>query len=564
VNQWWKNSVVYQIYPRSFQDSNGDGIGDIQGIISRLDYLKELGIDVIWLSPVYESPNDDNGYDISDYEQIMADFGTMKDMERLISEIHHRDMKLLMDLVVNHTSDEHQWFVEARKSKDSPYRDYYIWRPGQPDVPPTDWESNFSGSAWEYDETTGEYYLHLFSKKQPDLNWENETMRKAVYHMMEFWLNKGIDGFRMDVINMISKKEFLPSYEEFAAGTVKPSNYRPNGETVHDYLQEMNREVLSKYDTMTVGECPSVTPDQALLYTAEERAELNMVFQFEHMGLDKQKGRSKWELKPLELMDLKENLTKWQKKLETEGWNSLYWSNHDQPRTVSRFGNDQTYRIVSAKMLATLLHMMKGTPYIYQGEEIGMTNVPFTDINQYKDIETLNMYKERVHEKGYAHEDVMKSILAKSRDNARTPMQWSNKEQAGFTIGTPWIEVNPNYEEINVEQALADPESIFYHYQKLIALRKHHSIIVNGSYDLILPDHPSIFAYVRTWGKQKLLVINNFYEEETTFEPPAELSELEVLSSALLISNYETNHEGPLTSIPLRAYESRAYLLEIK
>jgi oligo-1,6-glucosidase len=398
--QWWKEAVVYQIYPRSFKDSNGDGIGDINGIISKLDYLKELGVDVIWLSPVYKSPNDDNGYDISDYRDIMDEFGTMDDWERLLEEMHNRGLKLIMDLVVNHSSDEHAWFVESRKSKDNPYRDYYIWRPGQDGKEPNNWESNFSGSAWQYDEATGEYYLHLFSKKQPDLNWENPKLRQEIYDMMKFWLDKGIDGFRMDVINFISKEEGLPDApnpegKKYVSG----GRYFMNGPKIHDYLQKMNREVLSKYDVMTVGEMPGVTVEEAKLYTSENRKEVNMVFQFEHVDLDSGPG-GKWDLKPLQLKNLKENITKWQKGLEKEGWNSLYLNNHDQPRMVSRFGNDRKYRVESAKMLATFLHMLKGTPYIYQGEEIGMTNVQFESIDDYKDIETLNMYREKVIENG--------------------------------------------------------------------------------------------------------------------------------------------------------------------
>ncbi len=447
TKQWWKESVVYQIYPRSFNDSNGDGIGDIQGIISKLDYLKELGIDVVWLSPVYESPNDDNGYDISHYQKIMNEFGTMADWEEMLEEMHKRDIKLIMDLVVNHTSDEHPWFIESKQSKDNPYRDYYIWRSPQNGHEPNNWESVFSGPAWEYDEQTGEYYLHIFSKKQPDLNWEHQPLREDVYDMMKFWLDKGIDGFRMDVINFISKHPELPDGEQGpkdAFGDGSP--YFMNGPRIHEFLQEMNQEVLSKYDVMTVGEMPGVTPEQAIDYTADHRDELNMVFTFEHMDLDSGSG-GKWDLKPLQLTDLKDTLAHWQKALESEGWNSLYWNNHDQPRIVSRFGDDGAYRVESAKMLGTCLHMMKGTPYIYQGEEIGMTNVSFASIEDYEDIETLNMYKDKVEEQGQAVEEVMKSIHVKGRDNARTPMQWDASEHGGFTTGTPWLRVNPNYPE---------------------------------------------------------------------------------------------------------------------
>ncbi|MEH7463864.1 alpha-glucosidase [Bacillus thuringiensis] len=555
--QWWKESVVYQIYPRSFMDSNGDGIGDLRGIISKLDYLQELGIDVIWLSPVYESPNDDNGYDISDYRKIMDEFGTMNDWDELLSEMHKRNMKLMMDLVVNHTSDEHNWFVESRKSKDNPYRDYYIWRKGKDGKEPNNWGAAFSGSAWQYDETTDEYYLHLFSKKQPDVNWDNEHVRKEIYEMMKFWLDKGIDGFRMDVINFISKTEGLPAVDTETEGYVSGHQYFMNGPNIHTYLHEMNQEVLSKYDIMTVGEMPGVTTEEAKLYTAEERQELQMVFQFEHMDLDSGEN-GKWDVLPCSLLTLKQNLTKWQKALEHKGWNSLYWNNHDQPRVVSRFGNDKSYRILSAKMLATVLHMMKGTPYIYQGEEIGMTNVQFASIDEYRDIETLNMYREKVMERGENHEKVMQSIYAKGRDNARTPMQWETSEHAGFTTGKPWLQVNPNYKAINVEQALRDPQSIFYYYKKLIELRKKHEIIVYGTYDLILEEHPSIFAYVRTWKDEKLLVIANFTEESCVFELPEEIT---YSSSELFIHNYDVQSES-IENIALQPYETRVYKLK--
>lgn len=556
--QWWKESVVYQIYPRSFMDSNSDGIGDLRGIISKLDYLQKLGIDVIWLSPVYESPNDDNGYDISNYRKIMDEFGTMEDWDKLLSEMHKRNMKLMMDLVVNHTSDEHNWFVESRKSKDNPYRDYYIWRPAKDGKEPNNWGAAFSGSAWQYDEATDEYYLHLFSKKQPDLNWENEVVRKDVYEMMEFWLEKGIDGFRMDVINFISKTEGLPAVETKEEGYVSGHQYFMNGPNIHTYLHEMNQKVLSKYDIMTVGEMPGVTTEEARLYTAEDRQELQMVFQFEHMDLDSGEG-GKWDVKPCSLVTLKQNLTKWQKALEQTGWNSLYWNNHDQPRVVSRFGDDTTYRIESAKMLATVLHMMKGTPYIYQGEEIGMTNVHFDSIDEYRDIETLNMYREKVIELGEDEEKVMQSIYIKGRDNARTPMQWNANEHAGFTTGEPWIGLNPNYKEINVEQALQDQESIFYYYKKLIELRKKHEMIVYGTYDLILEEHPSIFAYVRTWRDEKLLVIANFTSDESVFELPEEIMYGDI---ELLIHNYNVQDEV-IESIALRPYETRVYKVKL-
>lgn len=555
--QWWKESVVYQIYPRSFMDSNGDGIGDLRGILAKLDYLKELGIDVIWLSPVYESPNDDNGYDISDYCKIMNEFGTMEDWDELLHEMHKRNMKLMMDLVVNHTSDEHNWFIESCKSKDNKYRDYYIWRPGKEGKEPNNWGLTFSGSAWQYDEMTDEYYLHLFSKKQPDLNWDNEKVRQDVYDMMKFWLEKGIDGFRMDVINFISKEDGLPSVETDEEGYVSGHKHFMNGPNIHKYLHEMNEDVLSQYDIMTVGEMPGVTTEEAKLYTGEARKELQMVFQFEHMDLDSGEG-GKWDVKPCSLLTLKQNLTKWQKALEQTGWNSLYWNNHDQPRVVSRFGNDGAYHTESAKMLATVLHMMKGTPYIYQGEEIGMTNVRFESIDEYRDIETLNMYKEKVIERGEDIDKVMQSIYIKGRDNARTPMQWDDREHAGFTTGEPWIAVNPNYKEINVKQAIQDEESIFYYYKKLIELRKNNEIVVYGTYDLILENNPSIFAYVRTYGEEKLLVIANFTADECVFELPEDI----IYSEAeLLIHNYDVENVL-IENITLRPYEAMVFKLK--
>ena len=498
---WWKESVVYQIYPRSFFDSNGDGIGDLRGIIQKLDYLKELGVNVVWLSPVYKSPNDDNGYDISDYRDIMDEFGSLSDWEELLAKMHQRDIKLVMDLVVNHTSDEHPWFIEARKSKDNPYRDYYIWRPGKDGREPNNWKSHFSGSAWQYDEATGEYYLHLFSKKQPDLNWENPKVRSEVYAMMDWWLQKGIDGFRMDVINMISKAPGLPDApvlndDRYQYG----GQYFINGPRLLEFLQEMKQSVLSKYDILTVGETPSVTTQNAIELTNEETGALKMVFQFEHMNLDAYRGNesSRRSIKPWSLSDLKRVMTRWQKDLENRGWNSIYLTNHDQPRAVSRFGDDGQYRVEAAKLLATFTHMLQGTPYIYQGEEIGMTNVTFETIDDYRDIETRNMYREFVEEKGADPQAVMAIIRAKSRDNARTPMQWDSAEHAGFTTGAPWMKVNPNYTAINASHDLASPNSIYHYYQKLILLRKKNPIIVYGTYDLILEDHEDIYAFTRS------------------------------------------------------------------
>ena len=533
--KWWHSSVVYQIYPRSFNDSNGDGIGDINGIREKLDYLKELGIDVIWLSPVYKSPNDDNGYDISDYCDIMDEFGTMEDMDNLLKEANERGIKILMDLVVNHTSDEHKWFIEAKKSKDNEYRDYYIWRDPVDGHEPNDLGSTFSGSAWQYDETTGQYYLHLFSKKQPDLNWENEKVRNEVYKMMNFWVDKGIGGFRMDVIDLIGK---VP--DDMITG---------NGPKLHEYLQEMNKAALEGKDLLTVGETWGATPEVAKLYSNPERKELSMVFQFEHIGLDQIEGKEKWDVKPLELLDLKKVLSKWQTELEGQGWNSLFWNNHDLPRIVSRWGNDKEYRVLSSKMLATLLHGMKGTPYIYQGEELGMTNVRFEDINDYNDIESLNMYKDRLS-KGYTHDEIMESIYAKGRDNARTPMQWDNSENAGFTTGTPWLAVNKNYDEINAKQCLEDENSIFHHYRKLINIRKNNDTIIYGDYTLLCPEDENIFAYTRELNGDKILVVCNFYDKEVTFNFNGDFNHADIL-----LSNY--NDSSTLNErLKLRPYEA--------
>ena len=536
--QWWHSSVVYQIYPRSFKDSNGDGIGDINGIREKLDYLKELGIDVIWLSPVYKSPNDDNGYDISDYCDIMDEFGTMEDMDNLLKEANERGIKILMDLVVNHTSDEHKWFIEAKKSKDNEYRDYYIWRDSVDGNEPNDLGSTFSGSAWQYDETTGQYYLHLFSKKQPDLNWENGKVRNEVYKMMNFWVDKGIGGFRMDVIDLIGK---VP--DEMITG---------NGPKLHEYLQEMNKAALEGKDLLTVGETWGATPDVAKLYSNPERKELSMVFQFEHIGLDQIEGKEKWDVKSLELLDLKKVLSKWQTELEGQGWNSLFWNNHDLPRIVSRWGNDKEYRIDSAKMLATLLHGMKGTPYIYQGEELGMTNVRFDDINDYNDIESLNMYKDRLS-KGYSHNEIMESIYAKGRDNARTPMQWDDSENAGFTTGTPWLAVNKNYDKINAKQCLQDENSIFNHYKKLIDIRKNNDTIIYGDYKLLCEDDENIFAYVRELNGDKILVVCNFYDKDVEFKFDGDFN-----YSKVLLSNYNDSSKM-IEKLKLRPYEAVMY-----
>lgn len=556
---FWKEAVVYQIYPRSFMDGNGDGIGDLRGIISRLDYLRDLGVDVVWLSPIYQSPNDDNGYDISDYRAIMGEFGTMDDWERLLEELHGRGIKLIMDLVVNHTSDEHAWFVRSRMAKDSLYRDYYFWRPGRDGKEPNNWVSVFGGSAWAYDEQTGEYYLHLFSRKQPDLNWENPILRREIYDMMKWWLDKGIDGFRMDVINFISKVPALPQAP--AAGGRRYAwggRYFMNGPRIHEFLQEMNAQALSRYeDIMTVGEMPGVTPEEALLYVGEERKELNMVFQFELMDIDAE--GDKWNGRPWKLTELKRIMDKWQTALQGKGWNSLYMNNHDQPRMVSRFGNDGRYRIESAKMLATMLHTLQGTPFIYQGEEIGMTNVKFPSIEDYRDVETMNLFRERVLEGGQDADRVMQAIYAKGRDNARTPMQWDDGENAGFGGGTPWIGVNPNYWEINVKQSLEDPISILYYYRKLIRLRKEHSIMVYGDYRMILDDHEQIYAYIRTLEAQRWLVMLNFFEPEAEFVLPGEIA---YSGRRLILGNYPVDPDADIRRIRLRPFESRVYELE--
>ena len=548
---WWKEAVVYQIYPRSFCDSNGDGIGDLNGITSKLDYLKELGIDVIWLSPVYKSPNDDNGYDISDYEDIMTEFGTMDDFDKMLAAAHERGIKIVMDLVVNHTSDEHPWFVESRSSKDNEKRDYYIWKEGKDGKEPTNWGSAFSGPAWKYDEKTDMYYLHLFSVKQPDLNWENPKVRKEVFDMMTRWCEKGIDGFRMDVISLISKPEGYPDAK--VVGLYGDMGICANGPKVHDYLKEMNEKVLSKFDIMTVGETAGVTLEEAKKYANTDGSELNMVFQFEHTDLDGGE-KFKWSTKPMPLVPLKENLSKWQKGLDGVAWNSLYFCNHDQPRIVSRLGDESdAYRELSAKCIATCLHMMQGTPYVYQGEELGMTNTVFNTVDDFRDLESINAYRELVESGLYTDEDMFPKIAHKSRDNARTPMQWDASENAGFTTGTPWIAVNPNYKKINVADQLKREDSVFHYYQKLIRLRKENEIIVYGNYELLLPEDENIFAYIRTLDNQKLLVVCNFSKSEQKFDFQG------YENAKVLISNY--NRDAREDGI-LKPYEATVLLLE--
>ena len=551
--RWWKESVVYQIYPRSFCDSNGDGIGDLNGITSKLDYLKELGVDVIWLSPVYKSPNDDNGYDISDYQDIMDEFGTMEDFDRMLATAHEKGIKIMMDLVVNHTSDEHKWFIESRKSTDNPYRDYYIWRPAKEDGSlPNNWGSCFSGPAWEYDKTTDMYFLHLFSKKQPDLNWDNPVVRQEVFDMMNWWLEKGVDGFRMDVISLISKEQpELPDKEPGINGYAT-FNVSANGPHVHEYLQEMRQKALNNADTITVGECSGVTLEEAKKYARSDEKELNMVFQFEHMDVDSDEKAGKWTTRKMDLRNLKKILTRWQKGLQDIAWNSLYWENHDQPRSVSRFGNDSDeYREISAKMLATCIHMMQGTPYVYQGEELGMTNCPFNTLENFRDLESINAFHELTEQGKMTEEEMMAAIGYKGRDNARTPMQWDDSANAGFSgaDATPWIMVNPNYTKINAKDQVSREDSVFKYYQKLIRLRHESDLIVYGTYDLILDDDKDIYAYIRTLGDEKLIVYCNFSENTREVELPEEFTD-----GKILISNY--NDAKVSEKITLRPYEA--------
>ena len=552
--KWWKNAVVYQIYPRSFKDSNGDGIGDLEGIYEKLDYLAELGIDVIWMSPVYKSPNDDNGYDISDYQDIMDDFGTMDDFDRVLKKAHSLNIKIMMDLVVNHTSDEHKWFIESKKSKDNPYHDYYMWAdPDKNGNPPNRWESCFSGSAWEYVESVGQFYLHSFSRKQPDLNWDNPKVREEVFKMMTWWCDKGIDGFRMDVISMISNYPVLPDGPENGNGYT--GNTSCDGPNIHKYLREMNEKVLSKYRLITVGECPGVNAEQAKKYANIDGSELDMIFQFEHVSGSALKPchHGKWDGEAMTMPELRANFTKWQKDLEGCAWNSLFLSNHDQPRCVSRFGNDsEQYRELSAKMLATMTHFQKGTPYVYQGEELGMTNAYMENIADYRDIESLNAYKELTTKENIPAETVMGYIKAVGRDNARTPMQWDASDNGGFTSGTPWLQVNKNYKTINAAAQVNDPDSVFAYYKKLIALRHTNEVMVNGVYDVLIPDHPQIYAYTRTLGDKQLLVLCN--DSDTNAAIPAEIQEKIHAAKNILIQNYKDTDESTL-----RPYEAVVY-----
>ncbi|WP_018393473.1 alpha,alpha-phosphotrehalase [Bacillus sp. 37MA] len=549
---WWKKSVVYQIYPKSFYDTTGSGTGDIQGIISKLDYLKKLGVDVIWLTPIYKSPQNDNGYDISDYYSIDPQYGTIDDFQELLNETHKRGMKLIMDLVVNHTSTHHEWFQQASSSKDNEFRDFYIWKDAVNDDVPNNWISKFGGSAWKWDEKTDQYYLHLFDKTQADLNWENEELREKIFEMMRFWAEKGIDGFRLDVINLISKNQDFPN-DDSGDGR----KFYTDGPRIHEYLYEMNQNVFSKYSMLTVGEMSSTTLENCVLYTNPEREELSMTFQFHHLKVDYPDGE-KWTKAPFDFLKLKQILSDWQVGMhEGDGWNALFWCNHDQPRAISRFGDDEKYHKESAKMLATTLHMMKGTPYIYQGEEIGMTNPNFSSIEQYRDVESLNAYRE-LRSKEMTDEEVIGILQQKSRDNGRTPVQWSDDEQAGFTSGTPWIGVADNYPEVNVEKTLQDQDSIFHHYQQLIQLRKKYDVITYGDYVLLFADDPQIFAYTRNWNGEKLLVISNFYGKEVNVDLEAHMTDTH---PEILLSNYNDSPES-LGQLRLRPYESIIYYLK--
>lgn len=546
---WWKEGIVYQIYPRSFMDTTGNGVGDLRGIIEKLDYLKDLGVDIVWLNPVYQSPNDDNGYDISDYDAISPEFGSEQDFDDLLAGLHDRGIRLLMDLVVNHSSDEHDWFTQSRQSKDSPYRDFYFWRDGLGDEPPNNWHSVFSGSAWQYDEPTQQYYLHLFSKKQPDLNWGNSLLRKEIYAMMRRWLERGVDGFRLDVINMISKVPGLPAVsgrEKLAWG----GQYFMNGPKLHDYLQEMNKEVFQHYDCMTVGECFDVDVEQANKLVGQDRHELNMIFQMEHMALD-HGPNGKWDVQPSwSRVELKKILRRWTDGLENTGWGSQFWMNHDQPRAVSRFGDDQNFREMSAKTLATLTLTLPGTPYIYMGEEIGMTNVTLP-IEDYRDLETLNWFEEKSTQ-GFSQSELLKSIHSMSRDNARTPMQWCNQLNAGFSAGSPWLKVNPNYSEINVQAAVKHPESIWYWYQELIRLRKQNKILVYGKTRWILESHDQIVGYYRVDEAQEFLVLMNFSSSIATYNS----QELELNPTWQLLMS---NNGEPINGNEMLPWQSCVY-----
>jgi oligo-1,6-glucosidase len=561
---WWKSAVVYQIYPRSFADSNGDGIGDLAGMADRLDYLADLGVDVLWLSPIYPSPQDDAGYDISDYQDVDPTFGSLEDFDALLAAVHARGMRLIMDLVVNHTSDEHPWFVESRSGRANPKRDWYWWRPprprmtgGEPGAEPTNWASFFSGPAWDFDRSSGEYYLHLFSRKQPDLNWENPEVRAAIYSMMRWWLDRDVDGFRMDVVNFISKDPALPDGHPVRGSLLADGGpHYVSGPRIHEFLQEMHREVFADRPggLLTVGEMPGVTVDEARLYTDPARAEVDMVFQFEHVGLDQ--GDGKWDVHALRLGDLKASFGRWQAGLSDVGWNSLYWNNHDQPRVVSRFGDDGEHRVRAAKMLATVLHLHRGTPYIYQGEELGMTNAAFARIEDFRDIESLNHYRSAVAA-GADPERVLDSLRAMGRDNARTPMQWDDSPHAGFTSGEPWIPVNPNYGEINVAGERADPDSVLQYYRRLIELRHTEPVVALGDFTMLLPDDDQVYAFTRRLADVELLVLGNFSGASVV----ADVSDATAWADTeLLLGNYPAGPDaGAVAPLTLQPWEARIY-----
>lgn len=550
---WWKEAVAYQIYPRSFMDSNGDGIGDIRGVISKLNYLKKLGIDVIWICPIFSSPNDDNGYDISDYKGIMDEFGTMADFDELLLEVHNRGMRLILDLVINHTSDEHPWFIESRSSKDNPYRNYYIWHPGKEDgSEPNNWESIFGGPAWEYDEKTEEYYMHVFSRKQPDLNWENSKARQDLYDTVNWWLDKGIDGFRIDAISHIKKKPGFPDMPNPKKKKyVESFDGHMNQEGIDVFLKELTEETFSKYDIMTVGEANGVKVEEAEEWVGEENGYFNMIFQFEHLGLWNKSSDG-----GLDLPALKKTLSKWQKGLDGNGWNALFLENHDQPRSVSTWGSEDHWE-KSAKALATMYFLMQGTPFIYQGQEIGMTNVQFESIDDYNDVAIKNLYRNEIEE-GTSHDEVMEVIWKTGRDNSRTPMQWSSENNGGFSTGTPWIKVNPNYKDINVENAITDENSIYHFYKKLISLRNREETLVYGSYQLIAARHKSVYAYTRSLNREKFVVISNLTGDNTTLPMPVKFQNKKF---ELCISNYDTDEMGRLKELMLQPYEARVYKL---
>ena len=544
--KWWKEAVAYQVYPRSFMDSNGDGIGDIQGVITKLDYIKNLGIDVIWMSPIYQSPNDDNGYDISDYQNIMDEFGTMEDFDQLLDEVHKRDMKIIMDLVINHTSDEHSWFIESRSSKDNQYRDYYIWHPGKKEKEPNNWESIFGGSAWEYDENTEEYYLHVFSRKQPDLNWENPIVRNELYTMVNWWLDKGIDGFRVDAISHIKKVDGFPNLPNPKKQKyVSSFEGHMNRDGIQVFLEELKDKTFANYDIMTVGEANGVSIVEADEWVGEENGKFDMIFQFEHLDL--------WGKNTdtgLDIHALKRTMTKWQTGLDGIGWNALFLENHDQPRSLSTWGNSKEYRVESAKCLATMYFLMQGTPFIYQGQEIGMTNIKYPTIDDYNDVDAKNLFREQTKE-GVPTEEIMKIIWKNGRDNSRTPMQWNTEKNAGFSVGDPWLKVNPNYKEINVEKEMQDPDSIYHYYKKLIELRKEQDVLIYGRYAIILEDHDQVYAYTRTLNDETVVIITNLFAENVEFELPIDL---EKKARNLLISNYDQ-----FKANRLQPYEARVY-----